>query len=196
MHLQYTFRVRWQLGLVLLGAITAASGRAQTAQPRVPVTPDMVATALSRQGLAVSADQLEMPVQLTAAGVPDLQVTKAELIAPQKLRVRLTCAAAAPCQPFLALVRLHSIAAGLHELSQLQATPSTQTAGRTVYSDRLLAGQHVTLLMEDAHMRIRLPVIAIDSGAHGAEVRVASLDRKQNYRGVVEDAGTVRGALP
>ena len=57
-------------------------------------------------------------------------------------------------------------------------------------------GDHAVLLLEDSHMRITLPVIAIDSGRVGGEVRVSSLDRKTTFRAIVLESGAVRGDLP
>lgn len=180
--------------LCALGATLGIEG--QATQPRVPLTSAMVAAALSRQGLDVPADRIELPAHLTAIGTPDLQVNRAELVTPQTLRVHLTCTQVGQCQPFLVTVQTPAASPGLWSLSTLKQSSPTHAPSSMASSEHLLAGQHVTLLMEDAHMRISLPVIAIDSGVRGAEVRVASLDRKRNYTAVVEDAGNVRGVLP
>lgn len=184
------------LQLALLAAGGVVSGSSQNVTSRVPLTSAMVAAALSRQGLDVTADQLELPAHLTASGTPDVQVTQAELVAPQRLRVHLTCAQLGQCQPFLVTIQLPNTSSGLLSLSTLKQSSLPPSLGAASSGEHLLAGQHVTLLMEDARMRIVLPVIAIDSGVRGTEVRVSSLDRKRSYLAVVEDAGTVRGVLP
>ena len=45
-------------------------------------------------------------------------------------------------------------------------------------------------------MRISVPVISIDSGGIGKDVRVSSLDRKITYQATVVNAQVVQGSLP
>lgn len=189
---------RFAAGLQLMVLLTGGTlyGQNPSQQQRVTLTPAMVASALSQQGLEVVADQLEMPARLSAMGTPELQVIRAELVAPKMLRIRLACRQTAQCLPFLVLVHLEANAPDLLKLATLTEASSRQVPPSTLNSNRLLAGQQVILVMEDKHMRISLPVIAIDSGAHGADVRVASLDHKQSYRATVESAALVRGVLP
>ncbi|MGI4756697.1 MAG: flagella basal body P-ring formation protein FlgA, partial [Janthinobacterium lividum] len=56
-------------------------------------------------------------------------------------------------------------------------------------------GAKLTLLMEEGHMHIHLPVIAIDNSTAGNEIRVTTPDHKQMFRAVVVDAATVRGIV-
>lgn len=184
--------------MLALAVAAAAPLSAQEPTTRHPLTAETVAATLAPLGLFVEAAQLELPAALTTVSAhPELRVAAAELLPEARLRVRITCAQAGDCQPFLVTVRQLSPAAGLAALTSLDRTllpaasfPAHNTAAR------LQAGQHATLLLEDAHMRISVPVIVIDSGEPGTEVRASSLDRKQLYRAVVADAGTLRGSLP
>ena len=164
---------------------------------RVPLTGASVAAALAGTGMQVDASEVELPDSLTAAaGEPQLHVTGAELLPDRRLRVRLVCGQPGTCQPFFATVRSASAAGDAAWLTGLPGATSPGAPRPPNPGGRLLAGGHATLLLEDGHMRITVPVLAIDTGAPGAEVRVSSLDRKQTYRAVVADAGTVRGTLP
>ena len=59
----------------------------------------------------------------------------------------------------------------------------------------ITVGAHITLELTDPQMHIHLPAIAIDTGAPGTDIRVASLDRKHTWRGTVLDANTVQGGV-
>lgn len=188
-------------GCSLLALAAAASTiplQAQTPGERFPLTGAVVAAALNRTGLAVVATQIDLPSPLSAATKePQLRVTMADLLPDGRLRVRLACQQTGDCMPFLATVRLPSAPESLTAMANLQKTVKTaSTPIHPAATGHLLAGQHATLLMEDNRMRIALEVISIDSGVPGSEVRVSSLDRKQTFRAVVVDAGTVRGTLP
>ena len=182
----------------LFAAVTASLPLTAQTVERVPLTGAVVAAALTGAGLHVEGSQIELPGSLATTNTdPQLRVTGAELLPDGRLRVRLACRQAGECQPFMATLRSSSTPeamAGLLALRRsFQSTFAEHPNGNT---DRLLAGQHATLHLESTHMYITVPVVAIDSGAPGAEVRVSSLDRKQLYRAVVADPSTVRGALP
>ncbi len=183
--------------LPLLAAMAASPPLTAQMVERVPLTGATVAAALTGAGLPVEGSQIELPGALATTNTdPQLRVTGAELLPDGHLRVRLACRQAGECQPFMATLRSSGpeAMAGLLALRRsLQPPSAAHSNGNT---DRLIAGQHATLHLESTHMLITVPVVAIDSGAPGTEVRVSSLDRKQLYRAVVADAGTVRGALP
>ncbi len=183
--------------LPLLAAMAASPPLTAQMVERVPLTGATVAAALTGAGLPVEGRQIELPGALATTNTdPQLRVTGAELLPDGHLRVRLACRQAGECQPFMATLRSSGpeAMAGLLALRRsLQPPSAAHSNGNT---DRLIAGQHATLHLESTHMLITVPVVAIDSGAPGTEVRVSSLDRKQLYRAVVADAGTVRGALP
>ena len=159
---------------------------------RYPVPPSAVAAALTSGGLPISAAQLHMPVPLYATTPsPELHIRSAEPRPDGTLRLRVVCGSPVECMPFFASVEGAADAASLARLAvQLaQPAPAAHAAGGVA------PGAHVTLELADQQMRIHLPVIAIDTGAPGAEVRVASLDRKHTWRGVVVDAGTVKSGV-
>lgn len=56
-------------------------------------------------------------------------------------------------------------------------------------------GAKLTMLMEEGHLHIHIPVTALDSSSTGRDVRVASLDHKHVYRAIVVDAATVQGIV-
>ncbi len=184
--------------LAFAAAINAAPAlHGQRREGRYPLSQATVAAVLEKAGLPVPPGQLELPGSLSAATEqPELRITSAELLADGRMRVRLACRGAGQCQPFLATVALPSAENSLAGVLAVNASLHAASTALPPRGPSLQAGQHAVLLMEDEHMRIALPVIVIDSGAAGAEVRVSSPDRKKTFRGVVAGDGVVRGNLP
>ena len=170
-----------------------------------------VARVLEGAGVAVRAEQVTLPGALTAAvAAPTLRVSGAEARGEGELTVRLRCEAAAECLPFFAEVKMATRPEAVAAAERLRAgmqpgvraatvgastVHSAAIAGRAEAVQRLMVGAPVRLELTDARMRIVLRGVAMDAGVPGAEVRVASLDRRQTYRGVVVDARTVKGGV-
>ena len=193
--MSYTFTTRLGLTALLVAELSHAS--AETASARVPLTTASVSVALQGIGFNVCPAQIELPLQLTTeSATPDLHVVSAELVNSNHLRVRLTCENSRNCLPFFALVKLdpNHLNLSLIAASTSGFPPAPQVKAEE--TNALRAGQHATLFMEDEHMRISFPVISIDSGAIGKDVRVSSLDRKLTYQAKVVSAQVVRGNLP
>lgn len=157
-----------------------------------------VAAILQHSGIHAEAAQIEVPpVAFRGERDPQLRLTAAELLPDGRIRLRFVCQQIQACVPFLATVRSASSQDALRDLAGLRDTLAVLAPSRpqAAAPERVLAGQHATLLLEDQRMRITLPVLVIDTGNAGAVVRVSSLDRKQTFSGVVLDAGTVRSSL-
>jgi hypothetical protein len=189
----------WMAGLLPVPLALAAPVclRAQTPE-RVPLTGTIVALTLAQAGVHVDAQAIELPASLSSTAVdPQLRITGAELLADGRLRVRLACRQTSECHPFLATLRPASTPESMADFLSLQTSlPSARSTQPNDGTERVLAGQRATLFFEDTHMRITLPVLVIDSGAPGSEVRVSTLDRKQTFRALVAGPGTLRGTLP
>lgn len=184
--------------LLLAGSLFASKGAsAQAPEQRFPLAKEAVATALQEAGLKVAASSVELPLALTAASEsPTLQVSKAELLANGHLRIRLGCRSSQECLPFFAMVTPPAEGIALTEIARLDATLHAGMPFQRTNAPALRAGSPTTLLMGDDHMRIAMPVISLDSGALGAEVRVSTADRKRVFRAVVVSPQVVRGDLP
>ena len=178
---------------VLSGLACGAQGTAK----RYPLTSSVVAAAFQHAGFPVDASRIELPATLsTSVETPALGIISAELLPDGRLRVRLSCAHAGDCPAFFASVHPTTSGEALSEVASLNSSLRATLPMKQAQGPALKAGGHTMLLMEDRQMRIALPVISIDSGAIGSEVRVSSLDHKAMYRGVVMDDQTVRGTLP
>ena len=194
----FTNRVRIAGSLLLIPIAAAAQATSAIGGGRQVIPPSAVAATLAQAGLPIAEARLHLPGSLSSqTDTPELKVTAAEQRANGSLSVRLTCRNAAECMPFFVTVDAADDRPALAAFAE-RALAQRQAAGAaSARSDRaaIAIGAHVTLQLTDAQMRIQMPVVAIDTGAPGAEVRVASLDRKHTWRVVVVDATTVRGGV-
>lgn len=186
-----------RVALAGLMVTVVAFAHAQASLGRFPLTSMTVTTALGAAGLNVTPSQIALPLQLTTESAnPILHVTGAELVSTSRLRIRLACDSSRDCLPFFALVDIKSTNPGLRFISSMHSSSTPDLPIRTGTASAIQAGQHAMLLMEDDHMQISVPIISIDSGAIGKEVRVSSLDRKITYQATVISGQVVRGILP
>ena len=181
--------------LATLPALAPVAEAQAAGDGRFEVTSAAVADLLQHAGLAVSAQQVRLPSGLSANTKPDLQITGAEALPDGRLRVRVSCGSGRACIPFLGTVNLQGSSA-LSAAAALNSSVHPESPINASSLPLLRVGEHTMLLMEDDHMRILIPVLSIDSGGVGTEVRVSSLDRKQMFRGTVVSSYVVKGRLP
>ena len=190
--------LRRSMILLLWAALSALAPAipAQTAGgQRFAVANTALVDLLQQTGITVSAGQIQLPSGLSASTKSDLQITGAETLSGDRLRVRVSCGSGGECMPFLAIVNLQG-AAAVSAGAALSLKFHVESSIRSSGLPTLRAGEHTMLLMEDGHMRILIPVLSIDSGGIGTEIRVSSLDRKQIFRATVLSSEIVRGPLP
>ena len=205
--------VRRPAALLLIPAACSASSGAQQLLPsaaaphlalRYEVSASVVAAALTTEGLAIAPDRLHLAMPLSAANpAPQLHVAGAELEHDGSLLLRIICRRAGECMPFFATIAKSDGEAALAALPGLRDATAAATAGTAAaptaavvaHPQGIAVGAHITLQLTDAQMHIQLPAVAIDTGAPGSEVRVASLDRKHTWRGIVLNANTVQGGV-
>lgn len=174
----------------------AAPSRSQAARARFPLNSGDIVTTLEAAGLSVTASQLELPPSLSATSQdPALHLASAEVLADGRLRVRLLCKSN-ECLPFFVMVHLGARDAPLAEIAALNSSIRADAPIKEPNGPALRVGERTIFLMDDDHMRIALPVVSIDSGAVGSEVRVSSLDHKKIFHGIVLSSRAVQGNLP
>lgn len=204
------------IGLVVLAGCAwgAALGEevsagTRLANGRYALGAGAVVEALTTVGMTVRVEQVQLPGTLSATvQSPALRVTGAEARGDGRFVVRLRCGVVSECLPFFAEVRMSDpteaetavgrlrAAAGAVAGARVSATGNAGEVAEVSSGPRgVSVGTRVRLELADAQMRIALPGIAVDTGAPGSEVRVTSLDRRHTYRGVVVDAGTVKGGV-
>ncbi|MBZ5653716.1 MAG: flagella basal body P-ring formation protein FlgA [Acidobacteriia bacterium] len=164
----------------------------QTRSTRMTMSPEPVVAALASAGLEVGASQLEFLSHVNATGEnPNLQVVSIHNMSAETARVKVRCTDNQECIPFYVLV---------HDMKGSGSLAKPLVAGNDrprLESIRALVrgGDHATLILEKADLRISMPVICLQSGVRGQRIRVASTDRKQFYRAEVIAPGTLRGSL-
>ncbi len=191
-------------GVRLLSAmVLAAAGycllqaSAQAGRVRVPLTPVTVAAAIEKAGVHVTPEQIDMPASVTAdQDDPSLLANSAQLLNDGRIRLRMSCREAKACLPFFATLRMDNKAAALPALDILISSFQANLPMKKARSNLSRPGEHATLLMADRQMQIALPVLFLDSGEVGREVRVSSLDHKKVFQAIVIGDGVVRGQLP
>ena len=152
-----------------------------------------IAAALAHNGLAISPDRLQLAVPVSATtSEPTLLLASAELRQDASLLLRMTCPNSGDCVPFFVTAAMSDRAEALAALAALHAHLAPPTVER---ASGISVGARIFLQLADEQMHIQIPAIAIDAGKPGSEIRVASLDRKHTYRGVVADAATVKAGL-
>lgn len=195
------FDLRWRSLPLLLCFLTAVpyatAQKAQKVQPRFPITSADLVAALQQAGLPVSGLTVQLPVAITAREqATALDVRAAVRVSAKSLRLRVECRPVTSCVPFFAAVEFASDQAAQTALNLLHAGPGRLAPVNTAEMPQVSAGHRAVLLMQGGHTHITLPVIAIDTGHTGEEVRVTTLDRKQTFRGIVGAGDTVNGELP
>lgn len=178
-------------------ALFFGTGPLATAQSRSALTREQVVAAARQTGVALSLEQVSLTAGLTASGPStSLQIEGVEEEGSLKLRLRLRCTGEASCFPFLSTISFPDVPSAhlAEKIFRSSFSPSLPTRTTAVVTVR--PGQRMHLLLQSTHMQISLPVISIDAGSAGSEVRVSSLDRKQLFRGVVSDGTTVQAVLP
>lgn len=199
--------------LLPLGWHVASLGQ-EPGPRRYAMSESVVAAALRASGIDVQPAAVHLPLAMTASNSsPALDVVGTERVGADRVRLRLRCARAGECVPFSAVVDLPESSVAVVSVPAT-AAPATRMAGsgapggssewgHTLRSNDAIkapeqsvhVGAHLTLWLEDGQMRIQLPVIAIDTGARGAEVRVSTEDRKKTFQATVLDEKTVRGVV-
>lgn len=176
-------------------AASALSAAAVTAPPGHPVTAEQISTAISDTGMLVSPAQVKLLTQVhTIADAPRLKVESIQKSGNKAVIVRMGCEVSAQCLPFFvraeldqngdSKIALHSNA-GL--LPNVPRAPSKQPLVR--------AGAQAVLLLESERVHIRIPVVCIEDGALGQNVRVRGSGNRQMYVAEVVDTGSLKGRL-
>ena len=190
---------RWIISL-LLAAASLSSG----AQPSGPflLTPEQVSQALVRQGIQVSAGHLTLLAQVVATTRnPALDILTTTRLAASSSRqtsetrslVKVACREPSECLPFYAVGVFPTQSA---EKSIRGTSPASMQASSTqlnLASERMRAGTHATLVMDDGRSHIKVAVVSLENGALGQTIRVASPDHKQTYTAEVVSANVVKG---
>ena len=189
-----------QLCFVVAVAVHAAAG-----QKAYPIKASQAVLALSAKGVDVSALQVSMAANvvanqphpvLEALAVGPREVTEDSANASGvRIWVKLGCREAGVCLPFYVMVALPAgdnapLIEGLRKAGNMTGVGMKHDGGVT-----MPAGAHATLVLEGSHSQIEIPVITLEPGMAGSEIRIATPDRRNFYRATVIGPGLLKGLL-
>ena len=179
---------------VLLLAGAGATVRAQEAS-RTPISRDCILRALHSSGVSILPGQMEELSGMTAAEPnPPLKVLSIDMLDADSDKVLLRCEHPNTCLPFYVLVHWGQLEDGsTSRPGQTDRKPAQpeQRAGNLL----VRSGRTVVLMLEGEYIHMTLPVLCLQNGGRGQQVRVISKDTKKRYVARVTGPGVVKSVL-
>ncbi len=122
---------------------------------------------------------------------PPLKVLSIDMLDGESDKVLLRCEHPSACLPFYVLVHWGPIRGGsARRPGQRDKQPAQQPGNLLVRS-----GRTVVLRLDGEYVHMTLPVLCLQNGGRGQEVRVISKDTKRRYVARVTGRGVVTSAL-
>ena len=183
------------ISALILGAAIAAP--AAPAPGHSAITPAQIAAAISAAGMQIGVDQVVLLTDVVATTAsPRLKVKSIEPWGDGRMRARLECAASEQCLPFYVAIRVGQVTSSRQEMTALDPS-SAEALGTRIDPKSFVvrAGSPATLLLDGAHVHIRIAVVCLENGAPGQTIRVASKDHRQTYTARVVDEAVLRASL-
>jgi len=169
---------------------------------RYPIVEADIVRELSVVGTRVDAAQVHLAAYMTATTAsPALEITTAEPLGSNHVRLEIRCAMVGKCLPFSATIDVKDASLVSEEIQSKTSLATAKHDTKSTIGESLAAppkltvGSHAVLTIRDGHLDIHLRVLAIDSGAIGQQVRVCTLDRKKVFHATVTGDETVTGAM-
>lgn len=184
---------------------------------RFVVTPEQVQLAMQGRGWPLDGVQVRLAAAITATvAKPSLEIDSVAPGIGHQAMLRIACRVHTECLPFFAsavwpteapmpdlLAKSESktrSASSLHinetEAAPLPELPTGSSSPANISASPLIrAGSSAMLLLEGAHIHIRLHVVFAQNGHVGDTVRVTTPDRKQVYIAEVLAPEVLKGEL-
>jgi Chaperone for flagella basal body P-ring formation len=179
---------------VLLLAGTGTSVRAED-NPRTPISRECILRALHSSGVSILPEQMEELSGMTAAEPnPPLKVLSVDMLDADSDKVLLRCEHPNACLPFYVLVHWGRLEDG----SAARPGRSDENPAQPEQNARTLlvrSGRTVVLMLEGEYIHMTMPVLCLENGGQGQQVRVISKDTKKRYVARVTGPGVVTSAL-
>ena len=176
------------ISLVALCTAACAATIAPATGERVAVSREQIAGAMQAAGFETTVAQLQLLSNVTALAGAAIRVAKVKTESAGTALAELHCKKK-QCLPFYVLVHDGNFAKDVAIIAD-RASTGTPTAHPLIER-----GKPVTLLIENADLRIVLPAVSLEGGMQGQIIKVASPDRKRIYRAEVVSGTTVRSTL-
>jgi hypothetical protein len=157
-------------------------------QARVAISPQRVADAIASAGLVADRTQVEFLSEVSGADRSSLRVVSISHTTSGIVSVKLRCRENRECLPFYVLLHNSNLA-----VPSYSASGGRPESARSVPDIRV--GDRATLILENADLRIRIPVVCMQNGMRGQRIRVASKGRPGSFEGEVIGGGVLKGSL-
>jgi len=155
---------------------------------RTPISREQILSVLNFSGVHIKPDQVEqLSTVTTAEPNPRLKVVSIDVLDGETDKVRLQCEQVGSCLPFFVL--LHWGQTGRQNGRTTQ--PAQQAENILVRS-----GKAAVLVFEGDFLRMTLPVMCLQNGGLGQQVRVLNKETKKTYWARVTALGVVTSVLP
>jgi hypothetical protein len=179
---------------VLLLAGTEAPVRAYD-NPRTPISREAILGALHSSGMRIGPDQMEQLSGMTATEPnPFLRILSVDMLDGEADKVLLRCEHPNTCLPFYVLVHWGQPgdASGARPIQ-----PDGRATQPALRPENILvrSGRTATLMLEGEYIHMTLPVLCLQNGGRGQQVRVISKDTKRRYVAWVVGPGVVTSML-
>ncbi len=171
------------VALLLAGAVAPVRAADNS---RTPISREQILTVLDTSGIHITPDQIEQLSIVTASEPkPRLKVISVDVLDGESDKVRLQCEQAS-CLPFYVLVHW-----GQPGRQSGRRQPSLLPESMLVRS-----GKAAVLVFEGDFLRMTLPVMCLQNGGLGQQVRVLNKETKKTYWARVTALGVVTSVLP
>ncbi|MGH9500012.1 MAG: flagella basal body P-ring formation protein FlgA [Terriglobales bacterium] len=177
--------------LICLGGILPAAG--QTRQNRIAISTQSVVSAMAQAGWRVGPERVKFLSQVTStAAEPGLQVAQVTHWQGDKLRVELRCHDPHACLPFYVLVTEQKTTGKPGQTPAAVANGGPAALEMAEEKPLIRSGDPATLTFADRGLRITMPVICLENGRRGQEIRVASSDHRRFYKAEIVGPGLLK----
>jgi len=178
--------------LILAGAGISARADEST---RSPISREWILGALAASGVQIAPEQLEALSSVTATVPnPRLRVVSIDVLDGEADRARLQCEGTDTCLPFYVVLHWGEPGDEQGKLSYRQGGTRSRRSSRP--GEVLVrSGKAAVLVFEGEHIHMTLPVMCLQSGGRGQQVRVISKEQKKVYLARVTGPGVVTSVL-
>ncbi len=183
---------RWRLWIAAICLIVGwavVSVQAESKPGRVEIRPEQIRKTLAASGIRLTPEQLELLCTVSATQPsPRLKVVAIDPLDAGAARARLQCESTSVCLPFY--VVLHWPTTNDAHAALKAWGDSARTKPQSV---ELLVhnGKLATMIFEGRNVRITQPVLCLQNGSRGQQIRVASEDRQRVWLARVTGKGIV-----
>lgn len=181
----------WAKGVLVCLGLALGTAHAAATTSEHPITAAALVEVLSKEGAAIAARDIRIPAGVVAReAVPDLVVLSIEpaIGLAGRYWVRLACRNAGGCLSFYASVS---------SSTPLRCGVRQRASGQLVQPrvPVIRPGDRATLAIHRERSLIQVAVVALESGAIGSNIRVATPDYKQVFHGEVVSSGRLEGVM-